>query len=169
MSDQEVVALDRVDLDPVAIETEMDIGRRHGRSLVSVDKGMILHQTLHQGGGLLDGIPVVPGPGPEHCRLQGPQIPDTVRTTKAVHKRVVDGDDLEGREIVAHASLGQTPIELAIAHDGGLQMGEHLTPRTDLLPAFHPLGQSFVKNSLEMAALRSGDSPHLGQEVGVGL
>jgi len=118
----------------------MDIGSRNCGSLVAIQKRMVLDEALYQRGRFGNRVLVVPGLGTEDRGFESAHVSHAFGPTELVDDHGVNGQDLDDRQVVVIQLLGQFLIQLAMASDRSLCMGDHFRARSLTLPPLQPLG-----------------------------
>lgn len=83
-----------VEIQSEAVNTQEPGRDSDGRSLVSIDKGMILRKALEQRGGLFDDVALIAALRPAQSRFQGAAVADALCSTKQNNQARVSGENI---------------------------------------------------------------------------
>lgn len=151
-----------------AVQSQMNVGRGHGHSFVSIQKRVVLDEAFQEGSGLGNRVVVVPGLWAEYGSLESAEIADTISSSELFYNQSVDDKNLNNREVLDQL-LGQLFVKAPVSRYRSLGVGDHLWTGSITLLSLDPLSQGLVENSLELSTFSSRDTANFIQKLGPGL
>jgi hypothetical protein len=99
---QETIGFEVIEIQPEAVNTQERGSDTDGRSLVSIDKGMILRKALQQRSRLFDDVPVIAALRAAQSGFEGAAVTDALCPTKQNDQTRVSSEHIRKGRVKRH-------------------------------------------------------------------